>query len=149
MWNKDKSLTLSKVFAVILAVALAVLLASGPWVIGGLMRYSYRLDLRHYNLFLASYYSGGLVAAALVYNLLKLLFNLGRAEVFVGANVTYLRRISWSCFAGAAICLLSAFYYLPWAFIAAAAVFMGLIIRVIKNVFEQAISIKEDSDYTI
>ena len=60
-----------------------------------------------------------------------------------------LRRCSWCCMVVAAICLVftaALFYFL---LVAAAAAFMGLILRVIKNVFQQAMELKEENDYTI
>ena len=60
-----------------------------------------------------------------------------------------LRRCSWCCMAVAAICLVftaALFYFL---LVAAAAAFIGLILRVIKNVFQQALALKEENDYTI
>ncbi|NLB53899.1 MAG: DUF2975 domain-containing protein, partial [Syntrophomonadaceae bacterium] len=59
------------------------------------------------------------------------------------------RRISWSCFLGAVIALVSVFYYNSWLFVAVAAAFMGLIVRVLKNVFAQAVELKNESDYTV
>ena len=47
------------------------------------------------------------------------------------------------------IFLVSSFYYLPFFALCAAAVFMALILRVIKNVFAQAEEIKKENDYTI
>ena len=49
----------------------------------------------------------------------------------------------------AAVCLgftVALFYFL---LVAAAAAFIGLILRVVKNVFQQAMALKEENDYTI
>ena len=51
--------------------------------------------------------------------------------------------------AGAAICLVSGFYYLPFFVVAACGAFMALIVRVIKNVFTEAIALKDENDFTI
>ena len=70
-------------------------------------------------------------------------------EVFTAGNIALLRRCSWCCMIVAAICLLftaALFYFL---LVAAAAAFIGLILRVIKNVFQQALALKEENDYTI
>ena len=39
--------------------------------------------------------------------------------------------------------------YLPFAFLAVAAGFMALIVRVLKNAFEQAVHMKDELDFTI
>lgn len=43
----------------------------------------------------------------------------------------------------------SGFYYFPFWLLCGAAMFMALILRVIKNVFAQAEEIKRENDYTI
>ena len=69
--------------------------------------------------------------------------------VFVPANVTALRRISWCCAGAAVVCLAAAYIYLPFAFLGVAAAFMALIVRVLKNAFAQAVHMKDELDYTI
>lgn len=88
----------------------------------------------------------------------KLLSNIKKDIVFDLKNVKLLRIISWSCFFAATVCLL-AFVIITLSsdytvglgllLITAGAVFMGLILRVIKNVFEAAIKIKTENDLTI
>ena len=57
--------------------------------------------------------------------------------------------MSWCCVGAGLICLVSGVYYLPFAAIAIAAGFMALIVRIVKNVFRQAILMKDDLDLTI
>ena len=79
----------------------------------------------------------------------RLLAGISLGEVFTAGNIALLRRCSWCCMIVAAICLLftaALFYFL---LVAAAAAFIGLILRVIKNVFQQALALKEENDYTI
>ena len=47
------------------------------------------------------------------------------------------------------ICVVSCAYYIPFFFVAIAAGFVGLIVRVIKNVFAEAIALKDENDFTI
>ncbi|MCI9305608.1 MAG: DUF2975 domain-containing protein [Lachnospiraceae bacterium] len=75
--------------------------------------------------------------------------DIGLENIFTNANILRLRLISWMCFAISAICLVSMVYYLFWGIITACFALMGLLIRVIKNTFEQAKEIKEEADYTI
>ena len=63
--------------------------------------------------------------------------------------MTYLRSVSWYCIWVALICLVSCVCYVPFVFVAIAAAFMALIVRIVKNVFQQAISMKSELDLTV
>ena len=80
---------------------------------------------------------GGYVCAVLAFvmlvSLYKFLRRIEAGAVFVPANVTALRRISWCCAGAAVVCLAAAYIYLPFAFLGVAAAFMALIVRVLKN----------------
>ena len=78
-----------------------------------------------------------------------LLRNIKKGQPFVTQNVTMLRIISYCCFGEVPV-----FVYLavlrPFTIVVLVACgFMGLILRVVKNVFEQAIEIREENDFTI
>ena len=80
----------------------------------------------------------------------RLLSNIRKEEIFIPQNVAYLRGISWACFAMCLPCLLIAVYgSQTFLFVMVAAAFMGLILRVVKNVIEAAVLIKEENDYTV
>jgi hypothetical protein len=88
----------------------------------------------------------------------KLLTNIKKELVFDGANVRLLRIISWSCFYVAGVSLISFIIICSICkmiesagllLLCAGAVFMGLVVRVVKNIFESAIEIKEENDMTI
>jgi len=84
--------------------------------------------------------------------LLRLLADIRRGEVFTLANVRRLRAISYCGFAIALACAIGATITMPRpAFIALGLVagFLGLLMRVIKNVIDAARLLKEDADYTI
>ena len=79
----------------------------------------------------------------------KLLNNIRKEQPLVSANVKYLRIISYCCFAESLV-----FVYFgllkPFAFVIIfVAAFIGLILRVVKNVFEQAVAMREENDFTI
>mgnify|MGYP004452484713 CR=1 FL=1 len=94
-------------------------------------------------------YCSAVPATLLVIALDRLISNIKRGDVFTAKNVTMLRVISYCCFAASVIFIYFSFIR-PFAWlIVAAAAFFGLILRVIKNVFEQAIEIKEENDFTI
>lgn len=149
MWSGKKSISLSKFCVLVFAAMLIGTVLSAPWLVRWLMDFS-RADLVGKEaFFLSTIYSGSIPAAVLLFCLYRLLHRIELEQVFITANVEYLRRISWSCFAGAFICLVSIPYYFPWIFVGVAAAFMGLIVRVVKNVISQAVELKNESELTI
>lgn len=149
MWNRKRSLLLSKIFTMLFMVALLGALVAGPWLVKLLTWYSLHAYNGLFPFFLVTIYTGGVFAGALLFSLYFLLNNIEKDDVFTQKNVAHLRRISWCCFAGTIICALSSFYYLPWCVVAIAAAFVGLVVRVVKNIVAQAVALKEESDYTI
>jgi len=88
--------------------------------------------------------------------LIRLLGNIRRAEIFTASAVSKLRGISWCCFAECLILVGGGIHFyrvfiMPHAFlvIAFAAAFLGIVLRVVKNVIEEAVAIKCENDYTI
>ena len=79
----------------------------------------------------------------------QLLQNIRAQLVFDAQNVRLLRQVSWCCVGAGAVCLVSCLYYLPFIAVAIAAGFMALIVRIIKNIFQQAIDMKAELDLTI
>lgn len=149
MWNGKKSISLSKICVLVFAAMLICTALSAPWLVRWFLGFS-RADLVGKEIFfLLTIYSGSIPAALLLFYLYRLLRYIELEQVFIAANVEYLRRISWCCFAGAIICFISTLYYFPWIFVAVAAAFMGLIVRVVKNVIEQAVELKKESEFTI
>ena len=47
------------------------------------------------------------------------------------------------------VCLLATSYYLPFILVTLGSSFLALILRIIKNVFAEAIEIKNENDFTI
>lgn len=149
MWNDKKSLVLSKLCILFFMALLVLTVVGATWLTDWFLHFS-RAELAESKpYFLATIYVGALPAAYLLYALLRLLNRIETEEVFIPENVERLRRISWSCFAGAALSLLSAWYYFPWIFVTVAAAFMGLIVRVVKNVVAQAVALQDEVDYTV
>ena len=94
-------------------------------------------------------YLAAAAALVIVIALDRLLSNIRQGKVFTSGNVKILRLISYCCFAVSVIFIyFSILRPFAWLVVIAAA-FFGLILRVIKNVFEQAIVIKEENDFTI
>ncbi len=162
MWNKQRSLLLSKIAVILFMVLLLVLLVAAPWLA---MWFGPRLGfwlgpwlglgaissvyVTQPSFFLATIYTGGVAAAGVLVYLYRFLNNLGKGAVFTKQNVSFLRRISWFCFAGAAIAFISGFYYIPWFIVALAGAMLALLMRVVKNLLAEAVALKEENDFTI
>ncbi len=146
MWTDSKSILLSRIAVILFMAALVAAAISAPWLLGRLFIFE------HWQiavLFLITVYVGCIPAVLLLISLFRLLRRIEKGEVFIQKNVNSLRYISWYCFTGAVISLVSSFYYIPWIMVSVAAAFMGLIVRVVKNVFARAVSLQDDADYTI
>lgn len=148
-WSKDNSILLSKICVWVFGIC-AVLCAAGlPAMLDGIVaRRGLELETGRICV-LASFYGLLVPTAIALWNLYRLLANISRGEVFDAVNVKCLRILSWACFLAAVICLVSASYYIPFLFLAALTGFMGLILRVVKNVFAEAVALKQENDYTI
>lgn len=99
-------------------------------------------------LFVCLYVSG---ASSLVisYLLLRVLFNIRKNVVFDKKNVRYARYISWCCFVECAAFFALGFF-IPFSFaVSFAMAFIGLIVRVAKNLLNEATDIKEENDLTV
>jgi hypothetical protein len=82
--------------------------------------------------------------------LVKLLLLVRRHLVFTDKAVSCLRTISWCCFIEAGLFVVSGVLFfgidLVLAFVAG---FLGLVLRVVKNVIEEAVALKAENDFTI
>jgi len=149
MWNDSRSLLLSKICVVLFMVLLVTCAILAPPLVAQVRSaYGMAYTVAPW-MFLCTIYAGCIPAAALLVCLFVLLRRISIGRVFVRENTACLRYISWCCYVGSAVCLISAIYYIPWLAIGIAAAFMGLIVRVIKNVVAKAISLQDDADYTI
>ena len=149
MWHGRKSLAFSKACVLLFMAALAACAALAPILVTWLTDSSAAAREAGKLPFLITLYTGCVPAAMLLACLYALLHRIGKGRVFVKENATSLRYISWCCFAGAAICLAAAYFYIPWIAVSAAAGFMGIIVRVVRDVFAKAIALEEDAAFTI
>ena len=147
-WSKDKSVLLSQVCVAVFA-ALLLALDAGCWRLARWYAL-WRLPSERYGVFLAAtVWLCSVFAWVTLVKLWQLLGNLRRGEVFVRCNVAHLRAVSWCCACVSILCLGSCLYYMPFIFVAAAAGFMALIVRIVKNVFQQACAMQSELDLTI
>ena len=81
--------------------------------------------------------------------LFSILIRVKGGKVFSSATVALLRGVSWCCFL---LCLffgILGYYFQLSFFVAFLAIFLGLCLRVVKNVIEEATEIKQENDLTV
>ena len=151
-WNESRSLCLSRVIVGVFFAALILCDIFGWWLVRfaceKLIAVNHGLGGAY--VLLACHYICSVPAYVVLWDLHRLLKNIGADRVFVPENVRHLRRISWCCVAAALVCGAGAVIEWPsLVLITAAAGFMALIVRIVKNVFERAIVMKDELDLTV
>lgn len=145
------SLIISGVFFAVLAVVGVFL----PAVVKALLRFSGEITARveitpsdNVIVLVAAYI---LLALALLANILlfTLLLQVKGENVFSKKSVSLIRGISWCSIGFGVIFALLTYYFTLSSVIAFAALFLGLCVRVVKNVIERATEIKDENDLTV
>ncbi len=160
MWNSKKSTVLSIVVCWVVVAGLTVGIFFGPWLITAWFTLVRQWEPDHVGtqrmltLFCSAFYPCAVLAYVTLYNLIRMLYNIRNEQVFTHQNVAHLRRISWCCFGVAAVTLVVGVlpynpFTTPFLLITAAAAFVGLMLRVVKNVMERAVDIREENELTI
>ncbi|MFZ3101802.1 MAG: DUF2975 domain-containing protein [Desulfitobacteriaceae bacterium] len=148
MWNPNKSEILSSICTKAAIVLVIIAAFAMPYLIPKYVTFTGKdLDIIHS--LLLTVYACALPGLVSLICLDRLLVNIRREEVFAIKNVKLLRALSWCSFVFSVILFISGFYYILFVIIAVSAAFLGLILRVIKNIFEKAIIIKQENDFTI
>lgn len=149
-WDEKKTIQLTKLVIVLFFVAM---LAVDFGAFGFVQFLCGALSKDHgqagFTTLLLCLYLCSVPMYCLLFDLYHLLCNLQAGQVFIPQNVKHLRRASWCCFAAAIICLGGLWYWPSLLLVSIAAAFVALIIRVIKNIFDQAIGMKTELDFTV
>lgn len=98
---------------------------------------------------LVTFYICATIGFVILFVLDRLIRNIGNDKVFTDENVKLIRILSYCCFAISVVTLLFARLRILVFVITFAAAFIGLILRVIKNCFSEAIRLREENDFTI
>lgn len=147
-----QSIIISRVIVYFFTLLLIVLDITGWWIgmrLEGAAILRHRMSFDDCLCFIICLYTCSFPAYYVLYSLHRLLVNIASGKVFIPENVQYLRRCSWCLFIAAAICLVGVIWLRVLLTIVASAGFVGLIVRVVKNIFEQAIAMKEELDLTV
>lgn len=147
MWTKCKSLILSTILVKIVFGILVIMVFSIPFLVKWYDSISVREEV--FVPLTIILYLAMVPAFVIVFVLNRLLSNIRKEQVFIDQNVTILRIISWCCFTVSILFFIFGFWRELSFLIAFAAAFFGLILRVLKNVFEQAVAMRIENDFTI
>ncbi len=151
MWNKNSSTLLSLILVRACYVLLAACCVFAPFMAryyDQIVNVANGLPSVYVPLLVTLYCAVPAAAVALVC-LDKLIGNVRREEPFIQSSVKCLRILSWCCFAESLVFIYFCFLKQFAVLVVLGFAFVGLILRVVKNVFEQAIAIREENDYTI
>lgn len=153
MLTKTKSLLLSRILAVALTVIVLILTFFVPIIAEWYESFSMGEGLFgdadiELPMCITLYVCEALALFAL-HSLHVLLANINHGEVFIQRNTTCLRRISWACMLASCAFFIFGLWRFIFMFAAFFAVMFGLIMRVLKNVFESAVEMKSENDFTI
>ncbi len=150
MWNKDKSIILSQILIKICYALVLACCIAAPWIV---RYYDDQITAAGassvYTPLLITLYCCVPPAVTALICLDILLRNIRRGSAFIEQNVNMLRIISYCCFCVAVIFIYFSILRVFGFAIVFAAAFFGIILRVVKNCFQQAIAIREENDFTI
>ncbi len=149
MLKKSWSVITTIGLSALIVVALFVMLGAMP----GLANWYYN-DIRHGAAgdgkpLLIAFYLCVPAAFFVIYNLIRLMINIYKGEVFILRNITYLRCLAWGCAAASVVTFVAGCFYMPLLIVSFAALFICLIIRVIRHIMSAAVEIKNENELTI
>ncbi|MBP5606432.1 MAG: DUF2975 domain-containing protein [Ruminiclostridium sp.] len=146
-WTKKRSLTLSIILTWIMLIFTCSLLFLIPiitqWydLVSGKEPIMIVLDI--------AFYLSDIFVIIALWELNILLKNISAQELFTDRNTKCVRIISWCCFGVSAVFACLAFWRLLALLVAFIAAFVGVILRVVKNMLAAAAELREENDYTI
>lgn len=148
--NKDSgSILFSRVLVWVFG-ALLLVLDWAIWPVSHML--TWYLPILHSNwdtMLIVCLYACNVPGFVLIFCMDKLLRNLRQGIVFDSRNVRLLGIVSICCFIACAVCLVGCARIFFLGFVALAAGFVGLIVRIVKNVFSAAIDMRSELDLTV
>ncbi len=149
--SETVSLITALLFGVIVCVCAAVmpLLCRSLLAAKGEMTPGFTVSGAEYALILVLAYLLLLLMGIADYFTLRLLFRVRKGIVFTDATVICFRRISWCCVLASVLFAVLGIWFTISFGVAFMAFFVGLCLRVVKNVLEEANAIKDENDLTI
>ena len=155
LWNSKRSIILTKFCILTLMLVSVIMMFYGKYLISRflILTGGAKIDISNeFSFYIITFisYMLGIIALLTLYCMLRFTINLEKDLVFVPQNIKWLRFISYGCLsAGLLLIIATVVYHKLFLVLSLAALFMMLIVRVIKNAFEQAVEMKEELDLTI
>ena len=147
--NIAKSALLTEIFIYVLAaclLALDILL----WPMSG-----WYMKLRHMSgealriTLVVILYACSALGWLILIEMYRLIRNIRKGIVFTEQNVTILKAVSLLCLGIGVLTFAGGFFYQPLFFVTLAALFLTLVVRVVKNVMHRAVEMKDELDLTV
>jgi len=155
LWNSKRSIILTKFCILALMLVSVIMMFYGKYLISRflILTGGAKIDISNeFSFYIITFisYMLGIIALLTLFCMLRFIVNLENDLVFVPQNIKWLRFISYGCLsAGLLLIIATVVYHKLFLVLSLAALFMMLIVRVIKNAFEQAVEMKEELDLTI
>lgn len=146
--NESFAINVSAVLTVIIFLALTMIAIVIPRATERYLAYK-GMGTEHRTLIIILLYISDMIAYVADIALFKLLKDVKTGEVFSAKSVSKLTMLSACCFAEAVCYAALASFFIFSAAIAFAAIFMGAVLSVVRNVIAKAAEIKEENDGTI
>lgn len=148
MKHSERSLNLTIAVVIALSLFFVFMLFAAPGVFTAYCEADNTSDEARKTL-IGVFYGCTPSAALTLFFLFKFLINLKKREVFCKQTVKYIKILSYTCLSAVPLSLPLCYYFLAGFPIPAAAGFMWLFLRVLKNAFEQGSEIKNENDLTV
>lgn len=147
--KKDSGIFFSRVLVWVFGLLILIL----DWAVWPISRWLMRfiVDMRYCDtvLLIICLYVCNVPGFVLLWCMDQLLRNLRQGKVFEDDNVRLLKNISICCFVVSVISLSLCSRIYSLGIVALMTAFMGLIVRIVKNVFSSAIAMRSELDLTV
>ena len=146
-WTSEKSLRLSRILTIAVLALAVIILFLIPMITQWYDDVSGKNPIMP--VLTVCLYLSDILAIGALWELKTLLANISKQELFTERNTKCVRIISWCCFGLAAVFAVLSFWRLLALLVAVIAAFVGLILRVVKNMLATATELREENDFTI
>ncbi len=149
-WLSSSSIKLTKILTMLFALAILALDISAFWVVEYFARIlDAKYQIHEVAVLIGCIYIGSASGYYMLFCLYRLLINIETGVIFTVDNIRNLRRVSWCCSIVSIICFIGGIFWISLIFIAVAAGFVAMVVRVVKNVFERALELKSELDSVV
>lgn len=148
MWTSKRSLKLSIFMLYAAALALIFMIIAAPSLLSWYVHAAGRTKI-HFYILCSVFYCCCPLFFGILFFLNKLLRNIRAEKVFINQNTDYLRYLSWLCFGLVPLTLVGGVFFPVLFLISIIVAFIGLLVRVVKNIMAAACELKDENDLTI